>query len=42
MEKELKERIEKANEYYYKTLSEKGEMPEEAVKIFNIINGNIK
>lgn len=42
MEKELKKRIEKANEYYYKTLSEKGKMPEEAVKIFNIINGNTK
>lgn len=38
---ELKNRIEKATNYYLKTLAKNGIMPDEAVKMFNLLEGNI-
>lgn len=37
----LKNRIDKATNYYFKTLAKNGSMPDEAVKMFNILEGNI-
>ena len=36
----LQQRIDKATNYYLKTLAKNGSMPDEAVEMFNLLEGN--
>lgn len=38
--KELQKLIDKATNYYLKTLAKNGSMPDEAVEMFNLLEGN--
>lgn len=38
--KRCEERIDKATNYYLKTLSKNGSMPDEAAQMFNLLEGN--
>ena len=37
---DFKKRIEKATNYYLKTLAKNGSMPDESVEMFNLLEGN--